>query len=39
MGIEEIIDHLYELPLEEFTRERKQAERVLRKAGEREQAA
>jgi hypothetical protein len=38
MGIEEIIDRLYELPLEEFTRERNQAERELRKAGEREQA-
>jgi hypothetical protein len=38
MGIEEIIDRLYELPLEEFTRERNRAERELRRAGEREQA-
>lgn len=38
MGIEEIIDRLYELPPEEFTRKRNQAERELRKAGEREQA-
>jgi chromosome segregation ATPase len=38
MGIDEIIDRLYGLPLEEFTRERNQAERELRKAGESAQA-
>jgi hypothetical protein len=38
MEIEEIIDRLYALPLAEFTRERNQVERELRKAGEREQA-
>jgi len=38
MGIEEIIDGLYELPPEEFTRERNRAERELRTAGERELA-
>lgn len=38
MGIEEIVDRLYALPLEEFTRARTEAERELRKAGEREQA-
>ena len=39
MKIEELIDRLYALPLEEFTRERNQVERQLRKAGEREQAS
>jgi len=38
MDVEEIIDRLYALPLEEFTRERNQAERELRRAGQREQA-
>jgi hypothetical protein len=38
MSVEEIIDRLYGLPLEEFTRARNQAERELRQAGEREQA-
>lgn len=38
MEIEELIDRLYALPLQEFTRERNQVERKLRKAGEREQA-
>jgi hypothetical protein len=38
MGAEEIIDRLYALPLEEFTRARNEAERELRKAGEREHA-
>lgn len=38
MSAGEIIDRLYELPLEEFTRARNQAERELRKAGQREQA-
>ena len=38
MGAEEIIDRLYALPLEEFTQARNEAERELRKAGEREQA-
>src|SRR6266567_4877145 len=38
MDVEEVIDRLYALPLEEFTRERNQAERELRKAGQREQA-
>ena len=38
MGIEEIIDRLYELPPEEFTGERNRAERELRAAGERDQA-
>jgi hypothetical protein len=38
MDVEEIIDGLYARPLEEFTRERNQAERGLRKAGQREQA-
>jgi hypothetical protein len=38
MDVEEIIDRLYALPLEEFTRARNQAERELRQAGEREQA-
>jgi len=38
MGIEEIIDRLYELPLEEFTRARDRAEWELRTAGEREQS-
>lgn len=35
--VEEIIDRLYALPLEEFTRERNEAERELRKAGQAEQ--
>lgn len=38
MGLDEIADRLYALPLEEFTQARNQAERELRKAGEREQA-
>jgi len=38
MDVEEIIDRLYALPLEEFTRERNKVERELRKAGQREQA-
>jgi hypothetical protein len=38
VDVEELIDRLYALPLEEFTRERNDAERKLRKAGEREQA-
>src|SRR6266567_5488312 len=38
MDVEEVIDLLYALPLEEFTRERNQAERELRKAGQRGQA-
>jgi hypothetical protein len=38
MDAEEIIDRLYALPLGEFTRNRNQAERELRKAGQREQA-
>ncbi len=38
MDVEEIIDRLYALPLEEFTPERNQAERELRKAGQPEQA-
>ena len=38
MDVEEIIDRLYALPLEEFTQERNQAERELRKNGQREQA-
>jgi hypothetical protein len=38
MGAEEIIDRLYALPLEKFTRARNEAERELRKDGEREQA-
>jgi hypothetical protein len=38
MDVEEIVDRLYALPLEEFTRGRNQAERELRKAGQREQA-
>jgi len=38
MGAEEIIDRLYALPVEEFTRARNEAERELRKDGEREQA-
>jgi hypothetical protein len=36
--VDEIADRLYALPLEEFTQARNQAERELRKAGEREQA-
>jgi hypothetical protein len=37
--VDEIADRLYGLPLEEFTRARNAAERELRKAGQREQAA
>jgi hypothetical protein len=39
MDVEEIIDRLYALPLSEFTVARNEAERELRKAGEKEQAA
>ena len=38
MSVDEIADRLYGLPPEEFTQARNQAERELRKAGEREQA-
>jgi multidrug resistance efflux pump len=38
MEVEEIIDRLYELPLGEFTQARNEAERGLRKAGQREAA-
>jgi len=38
VSVDEITDRLYSLPLEEFTPARNQAERELRKAGEREQA-
>lgn len=38
MTLDEIADRLYALPPEEFTRARNEAERELRKAGEREQA-
>jgi hypothetical protein len=38
VSVDEIADRLYALPPEEFTRARNQAERELRKAGEREQA-
>lgn len=38
MSVDEIADRLYALPPEEFTHERNQAERELRKAGEKEQA-
>lgn len=38
MSVEEISDRLYALPPEEFTQARNEAERDLRKAGEREQA-
>jgi hypothetical protein len=38
MDVEEIIDGLYALPVEEFTQARNQAERALRKAGQREEA-
>ena len=38
MSEDEIVDRLYALPPEEFTRARNQAERELRQAGEREQA-
>ena len=38
VSVDEITDRLYALPPEEFTRARNQAERELRKAGEREQA-
>jgi DNA-binding phage protein len=37
-GVDEIADRLYALPPEEFTQARNEAERELRKAGEREQA-
>jgi hypothetical protein len=39
MNVEEIIDGLYGLPLSEFTKARNAAERQLRKAGDKEQAA
>jgi hypothetical protein len=38
MNVDEIAERLYALPAEEFTRVRNEAERELRKAGEREQA-
>jgi hypothetical protein len=38
VSTDEIADRLYALPLEEFTRARNEAERELRKAGERERA-
>lgn len=38
MSVDELTDRLYALPAEEFTRARNEAERELRKAGEREQA-
>src|SRR5262249_27817993 len=38
MSVDEITDRLYSLPPDEFTQARNQAERELRKAGEREQA-
>jgi hypothetical protein len=38
ISVDEVIDRLYGLPPEEFTQARKEAERELRKAGEREQA-
>ncbi len=38
MSVDEIADRLYALPPDEFTQARNQAERELRKAGEREQA-
>ena len=38
VSVDEIADRLYALPREEFTRARDQAERELRKAGERERA-
>lgn len=38
VSVDEIADRLYALPPEEFTRARNEAERDLRKAGEREQA-
>src|SRR5438477_2169580 len=38
VSVDEIADRLYALPPEEFTRARTEAERELRKAGEREQA-
>ena len=38
VSVDEITDRLYALPPEEFTQARNQAERELRKAGEREQA-
>ena len=38
MSVDEIADRLYALPPEEFTQARNQAERELRKTGEREQA-
>ena len=39
MGVDEIIDRLYALPFAEFTSARNEAERELRTAGEKEQAA
>jgi hypothetical protein len=38
VSVDEIADRLYAIPPEEFTRARNEAERELRKAGEREQA-
>jgi DNA-binding phage protein len=38
VSVDEIADRLYALPPEEFTQERNQSERELRKAGEKEQA-
>lgn len=38
MSVDEVVDRLYDLPPEEFTQARNQAERELRRAGEREQA-
>ncbi len=38
MSVDEVIDRLYDLPPEEFTQARNQAERELRKAGERQGA-
>jgi hypothetical protein len=38
MSVDELIDRLYGLPPEEFTQARTEAERELRRAGEREQA-
>lgn len=38
MSVDEVIDRLYGLPPEEFTQARNEAQRELRKAGEREQA-
>lgn len=38
MSVDEVVDRLYGLPPEEFTQARNEAERELRKAGEREKA-